>query len=90
MHTDQFLKSLSNQNILFLNPLGTRSYTVAAGFDEQLHKKFYHMRQLLLKVCQFNKKHHYKPVDLGTSPEHIYKELILNNKGHQFKLKDEN
>ena len=60
--THEVLKAMSNQNVLFLNPLGSKTYAVTAGFNEKVHKKFYHIRDMLLKVSDFNRKHDYKRV----------------------------
>jgi hypothetical protein len=77
--TGTFLNTLSNQHVLYLNPLGNKSYAITAGFDEAYHKKFYHIRDMLLKVYSFNKKHGFKKVASSAPPDHIYQELALNN-----------
>lgn len=48
------LESMSRQNILNLNPLRKSVYMLSAGFDELKHKKFYHIRDFLIKICRFN------------------------------------
>ena len=49
------LGALSKQNILVLNPLGRQTYSLISGFDEPVHHKFYHIRDLLIKMCNHNK-----------------------------------
>jgi hypothetical protein len=49
------LNALSKQNVLVLNPLGRQTYGLISGFNEPVHHKFYHIRDLLIKMCNYNK-----------------------------------
>jgi hypothetical protein len=81
---------MSGQNVLYLNPLGRNRYKVSAGFNERLHKKFYHIRDLFKKMHAENAKHNFQSVDLGRPPHHIYQDLSLNNKNYLLKMVEEN
>lgn len=58
------LKTLSKQNVLYLNPLGKGTYYVLAGFNEKVHKKFYHIKNLFQKITYYNKSVNYRPKNL--------------------------
>lgn len=48
------LKKLSRVNMVLLNPLGRRVYQLYGGFSENIHRKFYKMREFLLHLCRQN------------------------------------
>ena len=85
------MEILSRQAIISLNPLGKNIYQLAAGFDESKHRRFYHIRELLLKMCKYNSDNNYtqKPLRVD-GPHSIYHELSLNANNHLLKLKEEN
>lgn len=90
----EFKKSveiLSRQAIISLNPLGKGIYQVGAGFNEFKHRRFYHIRELLLKMCKYNSENNYTARPLDAEGQHnIYHELSLNANNHLLKLKEEN
>lgn len=82
---------LSRQAIISLNPLGKGIYQVGAGFDEFKHRRFYHIRDLLLKMCKYNSENNYTARPLHVEgPHNIYHELSLNANNHLLKIKEEN
>lgn len=66
------LKTLSSQNVLYLNPLGKGTYYVTAGFDEKNYKKFYHIKNLFKKMSDYNKSVNYRPKPIVSQPHNIY------------------
>jgi hypothetical protein len=53
---DTFFRSmrlLSRQNILHLNPL-RNIYHMESSFNEAQHRRFYHIREFLVKICNYN------------------------------------
>ena len=73
---------LSRQNILNLTPLGRSAYGVRSGFNEGKHRKFYHMREFLLKLCHYN----HRP----TQHPSIYKDFSEIADNRLFEMVDEN
>lgn len=93
MQTDTYincLKTLSKQNVVYLNPLGKGNYNVLAGFNELTHKKFYHIRSLFKKMSTYNQSAKFKPKPISSSPHNIYQELSLNNENYLLRVVDEN
>ena len=45
---------MSQQNMIMLNDLGRRVYSLVSEFNEDKFQKFYHMREYLTKQCEFN------------------------------------
>lgn len=67
------MNKLSYQRILYLNPLGRNTYNISAGFKEEIHKKYYHIREFLIKMCEAYKgENHHETMS-------IYRELRLNS-----------
>lgn len=85
------LEMLSKQTIISLNPLGKNLYQLHAGFNEVEHRKFYHIRELLLKMCKYNSDNNYTQKPLRVEgPHNIYHELSLNANNHLLRLKEDN
>jgi hypothetical protein len=86
------LQLLSKQNIVNLNPLGRGVYMLSAGFKEEAYRKFYHIREFLLRMCSYNHNNNYtaRPNVSQDGPLNIYHELSLNNNNHLLRVKEEN
>lgn len=75
--TEEYFKGLqlmSKQNIINLNPLGRGVYQMGAGFKEESYRKFYHIRDFLIKMCNYNELNNYQPRPIGRQegPLNIY------------------
>ena len=79
------LNTLSHQRILHLNPLGRGVYMLSAGFNEVSYKKYYHIREFLIKMCEaYQGENHHETMS-------IYRELRMNSPdGNAFTMIEEN
>lgn len=92
-HYQLFLNSLymlSKQNILFLNTLGRNTYCLRSGINEHVHKKFYHIRDLLLKLCETNLLAPNRNMYNIEPPINIYREMSMNNNNHLMTITQNN
>lgn len=79
------LKTLSRQRILHLNPLGRGIYMLSAGFKEEAYKKYYHIREFLIKMCEAYQGENSNQV------LSIYREMRMNSPdGNAFTMVEEN
>lgn len=73
--------------MVLLNDLGRRIYALNSCFDEERHKKFYQMREYLIRQCEFNENFKRKNILLPEQPKNIYHQYSMIGDNIEFEMK---
>jgi len=72
--------------MILLNSLGRGVYALNACFDEERYKKFYPMKEYLIRQCEFNENFKNSNILLPQEPKNIYHEYSKIGDNLEMKL----